>query len=852
MSRPPTSSIFTGLLATLLEPAQRRWHAAVFVVLTLLSADTLYLLAHRSFGPLAAGAAWGQITSEFYQAAVLLHSLLGYVLTLLLLVFAALHVPMMLRRLRRRWLLLLTGTLVVGSFGFLIYSGTFFLLHSKSAANQNLYWAHMVLSGLFLAIYAGHRLFAAGRFPLRPVAGLFAAAGALAAVMVTADLTGIMMEAAHSAAAAGRTKLPPVADEAGFTPVTGVNPAAPFFPSPVALASGAAGIDTAAGILGFTDEALAVAVRSEVERQGYARGRRIGAEDCARCHADTVAQWESSAHRFSSFNNPFYAAAIEKLRQVDSDPNPFLKRHLEAYGIQGVRTGQIKSQWCAGCHDPALLFEGRMRREIDRGEIRAQAGLTCLACHQIKDVPAHTGSANYVWNDDFKDPYLFANSNGPVATWIHDLYLKANPEQHKRDMLKPVFREGQYCSTCHKVSLEPPLNEYHYVRGQDEYDIWHDSGVPLNAARTFYQPKQASKCQTCHMPEVEAVLGDLAAKNGKIKSHRFLAANTALPFLRGDTAALRQTEEFLRDNKLRIFFAGLRAGERIAQSTEAPETSLELVAGESPELNIGVRNLAVGHTFPGGTNDSNEGWIEIAVHDEHGRTLLRAGGLDPQGRVIQNTRIYNVVFIDRFSKRVAMRNAQDIAAPVYLAVIPPSSTDLARFRVPLEAIPADAGKLTVTARLLWRKFNRDYSEFVRSAEPKAFAAVGPDLPVTEVAAATAELTVARSDRGATLTLHANSPVPAAQRHLLSHDYGIGLLLQGDTRGARQVLEGLATRQPDCANCQRTLARLYLADRDYPAARNVMAEHERRWPGDPQGAWMWAGVLRGEGDDAAEL
>ena len=67
--------------------------------------------------------------------------------------------------------------------------------------------------------------------------------------------------------------------------------------------------------------------------------------------------------------------------------------------------------------------------------------------------------------------------------------------------------------TCHKVSLDAPINDYRYIRGQNEYDNWHDSGVSHNAARTFYLPKDSKSCQDCHMPEEPAVLGDMAAKN---------------------------------------------------------------------------------------------------------------------------------------------------------------------------------------------------------------------------------------------------------------------------------------------------------------------------------------------------
>lgn len=835
---------WAGALAAVLPPLQRRLHSAVFVLLTLIVADTLFLLAHRGLQAIEGWLALARAASQLYQAAVLLHSALGFLLALALGLFVLVHAPEVLRRLRGRWWLPLTGLTLVAMYGFLLYSGTYFLLNAKSADKQWLYWGHMGVSAAFLLLYAGHRLIATRRFPRRQTTGLLAPALAVALLLVVVDVAAVFIKAAAPKDAVANAALPRTTDATKFAPVTGITPAAPFFPSPVMIASGAAAVN-ADSIIGPSQPNLAEQVRAEVDKKGFATTRLIGAEGCARCHADTVAQWETSAHRFSSFNNPFYAASLDVLRARDGTPNEFIKAHLEGYGWQGVRTGQIKSQWCGGCHDPALQFEGTMRKEIDRGAVKAQAGLTCLACHLIKDIPNHTGSGNYVWDDEFKDPYLFSGATGTLATEIHDLYLKANPEQHKRDMLKPVFREGKYCSTCHKVSLEPPLNEYRYVRGQDEYDNWHDSGLQWNAARTFYQPKKKQSCQSCHMPEEPAPLGDLAAKNGKIKSHRFLAVNTALPFIRGDHETIKRIEDNLR-GAVRITFAGLRDGDRTAAVAEAPEATLALKPGEAPEINLVVRNLRVGHTFPGGTNDSNEGWVEIVVRDASGRPLIQAGRIDEEGRVVNNTRIYNVVFVDKNGERITKRNAQDIAALVYAAVIPPSASDVVRFKIPPGAIPADASELKITARLLWRKFNRQFSEFVRAAEPKVFAESGPNLPVTEISAAQAELQIDRSGKEVVYRLKADPRVPAEERHFLTHDYGIGLLLQGDTVLARKVLEDLVARKPDCDNCTRTLARLYIADRDYAAARRALEQHERRWPNHPQGAWLWAGVLRWEG------
>src|SRR5262245_50438384 len=80
------------------------------------------------------------------------------------------------------------------------------------------------------------------------------------------------------------------------------------------------------------------------------------AQACGACHADAFAQWQASAHAFSSFNNPVYRASIDRLR---------------------AERGNLPSRVCAGCHDVALLKEGAMDGPIEPRDPRAHAGLVC-------------------------------------------------------------------------------------------------------------------------------------------------------------------------------------------------------------------------------------------------------------------------------------------------------------------------------------------------------------------------------------------------------------------------------------------------------------------------------------------
>ena len=160
-----------------------------------------------------------------------------------------------------------------------------------------------------------------------------------------------------------------------------------------------------------------------------------------------------------------------------------------------------------------------------------------------------------------------------------------------------------------------------------------------------------------------------------------------------------------------------------------------LVAGERVTVDVVVRNQGVGHTFPGGTNDSNEGWLEFTVQNEAGVTLTISGFLDENGHLDPMAHAFKAVIVDRNGNPIHRRNAQDIFVTVYANVIGPGTADIAHyaFTVP----PELAGQnLTLQARLLWRKFDRAYTEFAFQANPHGFKqfAETPDLPITEIAA----------------------------------------------------------------------------------------------------------------------
>jgi len=299
-------------------------------------------------------------------------------------------------------------------------------------------------------------------------------------------------------------------------------------------------------------------------------------DSCKRCHEDIYNQWNSSAHHFSSFNNQWYRKSIEYMQDT---------------------IGTKPSKWCGGCHDPAVLYAGKMDTPIKQivHTPEAQAGLGCMMCHSIADVKSTMGQGDFYL--EYPKLHEFAASKNPLVRTLHDFMIKLNPEPHRRVFLKPFMKQqtAEFCSSCHKVHLDVPVNHYRWIRGFNEYDNWQASGVSGEGARSFYYPAKPQQCADCHMPlEPSNDMGNIA---GKVHSHRFPAANTALPTANEDAAQLKATEDFLTSGALTVdVFALSPASAPLRTGAMAQhELATTFAVGEEAEAKI----------TPGASSSSN-------------------------------------------------------------------------------------------------------------------------------------------------------------------------------------------------------------------------------------------------------
>ena len=623
----------------------------------------------------------------------------------------------------------------------------------------------------------------------------------------------------------------------------------------------------------------------------------VQSQACKRCHQDIYKQWYSSAHHFSSFNNQWYRKSIEYMQDV-----------------AGVKA----SKWCAGCHDPALLFSGMFDTPIRQIENTpaAKAGLSCLMCHSIVQVKSTMGQGDFTL--EYPELHELAASDNKFVRMMHDFVVKLNPEPHRRTFLKPFMRTqvAEFCSSCHKVHLDVPVNRYRWVRGFNEYDNWQASGISGQGARSFYYPANPMMCADCHMPVVPSK--DAGNVNGLVHSHRFPGANTALPTANEDMQQMSLSQHFLQDGQLSVdIFAVSPAGKEsetgVAAGLAGPQLSTTFAVGEEAEsatpaasagevraitaplgrvdaavrrgddvrVDVVVRTRKVGHFFPGGTVDAFDVWLELQAVDEKGQTIFWSGKVEDDGKgpVEKGAHFYRSLQIDAHGNPINKRNAWSTRAVMYAHLIPPGAADTAHFRM---HIPDSTGeKITLHAKLNYRKFMWWNTQFAFAGVPVDVAklsgatsplttpdyddqryvftgdtsqAVGelkkiPDLPTITVAEDTKTVRVV--PRGAV------APAPqvalAKEDWTRWNDYGIGLFLQGDLKGAEGAFGKITEIDAQNPDGWVNVGRALVQEGDTEAARAVLEKALAIAPKLARANFFYARVLREEGkyDEAAE-
>ncbi len=228
----------------------------------------------------------------------------------------------------------------------------------------------------------------------------------------------------------------------------------------------------------------------------------------------------------------------------------------------------------------------------------------------------------------------------------------------------------------------------------------------------------------------------------------------------------------MSDKKVRVDIFALRDDGVIEGELLGP------IRPQTPRLKPGgkylveavVRTLGIGHTFSQGTADSNEIWVEL-IATSGGRVIGHSGGIGPDDTVDPYAHFINIYMLDRDGNRIDRRNAQDIFVPLYNKQIPPGAGQVVHFA--LELPSGEKGPITLEAKVNYRKFDRTYLNYIFGKGQ------GPKLPVVVMVRDEVRLPV----EGGPPAANDPSPIEPAWQRL--NDYGIGLLLEGATKGGQK-------------------------------------------------------------------
>lgn len=645
----------------------------------------------------------------------------------------------------------------------------------------------------------------------------------------------------------------------------GAGPASPFFPSSAQTVSG------------------------NIIPSGFF----MESKKCGECHKDIYRQWNSSAHHFASFNNQFYRKSIEYMQDV---------------------IGTKPSRWCAGCHDHAVFFNGRFNRpikeQIDTPE--ARAGLSCMSCHSVAHVAGSMGNGGITIS--YPSLHEIASSPNPIIRTIEHFVTYAAPEAHRRTFMRPFIKNGsaEFCSACHKVHLDVPVNSYRWFRGFNEYDNWQASGVSRQGARSFYYPPKPSQCADCHMPLVNS--HDPGNIDGKVHSHRFPGANTAVPFVNQDAEQEQVIERFLKSGFITVDIFAILPVNQHAKDTqmirkigEAPKAMTSFAVGEEAEqptsiavirdigpvaapidktgitlqpgklarVDVVVRTRKIGHFFPGGTVDAQEVWLELQAQDANGRTIFWSGCTENNGKgpVEPGAHFYKSYQLDGAGNPIDKRNAWQSRSVLYVHLIPPGAADVVHY---LLKVPENAkGPIHFTARLNYRKFTYYYTQFSYAGQPKPgqspllLAKDHNNLqysfdPKNIPANVSGEIKDRIPDLPIIVMAQAEATVPVSNRPMQFktstardtrerwNDWGIGLLLQGDLKAAEFAFRKVTEAQPGYADGWLNVARTLIQEGETDTAKPFI---ERALATDPSLGRIYyfkALIQKSDGDYDAAL
>ena len=533
----------------------------------------------------------------------------------------------------------------------------------------------------------------------------------------------------------------------------------------------------------------------------------LTAKYCGHCHQEAYAEWRQTAHA-NSFRAPWYIKNTNLLR--------------DEKGIEFTRH-------CEGCHNPIALVSGALTKGSPIDRHFDADGITCTTCHSIQKVDAR-GTGSYV----MAQPAVLVDADGkPIYGEVSDKEILAHLDRHSKAVMKDFYRTSDFCAACHKAALPRILNNYKWQRAIFLSDEWQQSSFAKQSPLPFYVKDQVSTCQTCHMKSEAITLQDYGAEDGKLKSHRWLGANTALSKYYGYDEQMEKTVAFLRTGVFNVDIFGIeRNGDKIAAPLGT--VPFEIAAGDDLVVSVVVQNKGIAHNHVPEQRDFYESWVEFQVKDSAGKTIMDSGAIQPGGELDPGAHSFTNRLVNTSGVLNDLHQVWDTRIIAFNNTIISGRSQIVRFGFKLPA--GVAGPITLTAKVNYRRFNQRFIEFGLGKHYQ--------LPVVQMAS-----------RTRTIALGANQPAaPDAEDNPLWmrwNNYGIGLLDAQQYAESAAAFERVAQLRPDYADAYTNVAIADYSWQRYDQSRTQLEKALKLSPKNARALYYLALVERIQGNlDAA--